>query len=90
MTEESKIYNSIQEGLLDYARQGKSIFNTLYDHQNNLKCWCNTCCKKETGEYHLFRMVLCPECGNKRCPRATNHELKCTGSNEPGQEGSIY
>ena len=62
----------------------------LYDQQNNVKCWCNTCCKNETGEYHLFRMVLCPDCGNKRCPRATNHELKCTGSNEPKQEGSIY
>lgn len=62
----------------------------LYEKQNNVKCWCQTCCKKETGEYHLFRMVLCPTCGNKRCPRATNHELKCTGSNEVGQKGSIY
>ena len=62
----------------------------LYDQQNNVKCWCNTCCKNETGEYHLFRMVLCPDCGNKRCPRATSCELECTGSNEVGQEGSIY
>lgn len=30
-------------------------------------------------------MVLCPVCGNKRCPRATNHRFACTGSNEPGQ-----
>ena len=51
---------------------------------------CNTCCKKETGEYHLFRIVVCPECENKRCPKATDHMLECTGSNEPGQEGSIY
>jgi len=33
---------------------------------------------------------VCPDCGNKRCPRATNHELECSGSNEPGQKGSIY
>ena len=31
------------------------------------------------------RMVLCPECGNKRCPRAESHRYRCTGSNEPGQ-----
>ena len=38
----------------------------------------------------LTRMFLCPTCGNKRCPKATNHELACTGSNEPGQPGSDY
>tara|TARA_R110000868_G_scaffold3012_1_gene20293 strand:- start:805 stop:1056 length:252 start_codon:yes stop_codon:yes gene_type:complete len=62
----------------------------LHEKQNSVKCWCQTCCKNETGYHHLFRMVLCPECGSKRCPRATNHELECTGSNEAGQEGSIY
>lgn len=36
------------------------------------------------------RMFLCMECGNKRCPKATDHRLDCTGSNAPGQEGSIY
>jgi hypothetical protein len=35
-------------------------------------------------------MILCSECGNKRCPKATNHELQCTNSNEPNQAGSIY
>ena len=36
------------------------------------------------------RMIVCSDCGNKRCPKATNHELSCTNSNEPGQDGSIY
>ncbi|MEM5400848.1 hypothetical protein [Paraburkholderia unamae] len=36
------------------------------------------------------RMVVCPTCGNKRCPHATNHELACTGSNDRGQPGSDY
>lgn len=36
------------------------------------------------------RMILCPECGNKRCPHATDHRNACTGSNEPGQPGSAY
>lgn len=35
-------------------------------------------------------MVLCPTCGNKRCPKASDHELECTNSNEPGQPGSMY
>jgi hypothetical protein len=36
------------------------------------------------------RMFLCPECGNKRCPRATDHREACTDSNDPGQAGSRY
>lgn len=35
-------------------------------------------------------MLVCPTCGNKRCPHATDHQLTCTGSNEPGQPGSAY
>lgn len=38
----------------------------------------------------VVRMIVCPTCGNKRCPKATNHELSCTGSNETGQPGSVY
>lgn len=34
--------------------------------------------------------VVCPTCGNKRCPKATNHAHYCTGSNDVGQAGSIY
>lgn len=36
------------------------------------------------------RMIVCPDCGNKRCPRATHHSQRCTASNEPGQRGSLY
>lgn len=35
-------------------------------------------------------MVVCPDCGNKRCPKATDLALGCTNSNEPGQAGSRY
>jgi hypothetical protein len=38
----------------------------------------------------LTRMIVCPVCGNKRCPKATDHHLDCTGSNEQGQPGSVY
>ncbi len=36
------------------------------------------------------RFIVCPECGNKRCPQASAHWLRCSGSNEPGQIGSFY
>jgi hypothetical protein len=36
------------------------------------------------------RLVVCQHCGNKRCPCATDHNLTCTNSNEPGQAGSRY
>lgn len=51
-------------------------------------CCCLTCLRSRE-ESRAF-MVLCPECGNKRCPKATDHRLACTGSNEPGQPGSVY
>ena len=35
-------------------------------------------------------MILCPTCGNKRCPHASDHNLACTNSNMPGQRGSLY
>ena len=50
-------------------------------------CWCQTC-RPITLED--MRMVLCPECGNKRCPKANDHRHGCTGSNEPGQKGSAW
>lgn len=39
--------------------------------------------------YHS-KFIVCSICGNKRCPHATDHELECTNSNEPGQKGSYY
>jgi hypothetical protein len=34
--------------------------------------------------------IVCTTCGNKRCPKATDHDLTCTNSNKPGQAGSRY
>jgi hypothetical protein len=39
--------------------------------------------------FKTFRYA-CEVCGNKRCPHHSDHMLPCTGSNEPGQPGSIY
>jgi len=50
--------------------------------------------RQETNQVleHPFMrtMKLCPICGNKRCPKATDEKLDCTNSNEPGQPGSAY
>ncbi|WP_252990469.1 hypothetical protein [Klebsiella pneumoniae] len=50
-------------------------------------CWCRTCRPVVLND---MRFVVCPDCGNKRCPRANDHRNACTGSNEPGQEGIAY
>jgi hypothetical protein len=51
------------------------------------KCWCHTCRPIKLDD---MRMILCPDCGNKRCPRANHHDNECTNSNDPGQKGSAY
>lgn len=60
-------------------------------------CWCGRCeierrskVAEETNSPHYVLtgfMIVCPECGNKRCPRASWHGYKCNHSNEPGQVG---
>lgn len=57
------------------------------DTLNTPDCWCRTCRPVTVTD---MRFVVCPDCGNKRCPHANDHRNACTGSNEPGQEGSAY
>ena len=57
------------------------------DALNAPDCWCRTCRPITLTD---MRFVVCPDCGNKRCPRANDHRNACTGSNDPGQEGSAY
>ena len=55
------------------------------------KCWdCLDDPSKGLSNPVNAQMILCPTCGNKRCPRATSHRLECSGSNAPGQPGSRY
>ena len=58
-------------------------------------CECHRCIEAKDlrqGDLPLsvVKMILCGTCGNKRCPKASDHNLDCTGSNEPGQGGSVY
>jgi len=56
-------------------------------------CWCHKCNENKLVNgipFAMTRMILCPKCGNKRCPKASDHTLQCTNSNEPNQAGSVY
>lgn len=59
------------------------------------QCECHRCIREHSLTANglplsLTKMIVCPTCGNKRCPKASDHRLACTGSNEPGQPGSVY
>jgi len=58
------------------------------------ECGCWKCLKSKAPNprppFYPNKMVVCGTCGNKRCPKANNHENACTNSNEPGQAGSAY
>lgn len=55
-------------------------------NQNNtykkLDCKCHSCLKErdETNglPYILCYMIVCPDCGSKKCPKATYHGNSCT------------
>jgi hypothetical protein len=55
---------------------------------------CHRCLEGVRTEYGIpitaTRMIVCAKCGNKRCPKAADHELDCTNSNELEQPGSMY
>ena len=71
-----------------------------YEYGTPTACPCSDCDEKRRkaaldagGDWSAYLsrfMILCPTCGNKRCPHATNHANACTGSNDYGQQGSNY
>jgi hypothetical protein len=78
----------------------------LVFHTEGEVCGCETCSRRvgeviatadpkadfatKIANNPVNRMIVCANCGNKRCPHATDHEEECSGSNDPGQEGSSY
>lgn len=63
--------------------------------QEGVECGCRVCLKGKREPMsglpvEMTRMILCPTCGNKRCPHANDHRNPCTGSNDPDQPGSAY
>ena len=68
---------------LKYAEQEHDETRT----PKEASCWCYSC---KTEEEQFTTWTSCPDCGNKRCPKATFHDHACTRSNELGQDGSRY
>lgn len=86
------LFDRTFERLCDLEKTVRSrlkIERAVESPTNEEGCGCYTCWR-ERNPSAFRRMILCPTCGNKRCPRATNHAFSCTGSNEPGQPGSNY
>ena len=84
--------------VVNWAVETDKWGNKLPIEQEKIECWCRKCHEGHVvGEiggfqipYAMSVMIVCPKCGNKRCPHASDHNYECTGSNEPGQEGSVY
>jgi hypothetical protein len=80
------------EQLPPNAVSGRDIMSTA-EEVWGMKLCCIKCYELQslTPTQVISRpMFLCPSCGCKRCPKATDHNLDCTGSNLPGQPGSYY
>lgn len=82
---------TLREGVAAIRNSGIAIddekIKAERDALNEPTCWCHTCRPVTVTD---MRFIVCPDCGNKRCPHANDHRNACTGSNEPGQEGSAY
>jgi hypothetical protein len=65
-------------------------YGVEFDPEQPYDSHCCHACFTKSGEYFRTRMICCPECGNKRCPKASNHTNNCTNSNEPNQKGSLF
>ena len=62
-------------------------YSTVFPYEPRQECWCITCRPITMSD---MRFVVCPDCGNKRCPKANNHRNACTNSNDVGQKGSSW
>ena len=85
-----KEFAAVLQGAKSGERLGAEFeesLTDLIDAEMEPTCWCLTCRPVTMTD---MRFVVCPKCGNKRCPHANDHRNACTGSNEPGQEGSAY
>lgn len=83
------------ENLEKFTNDYQDILSTedcVLDALDKLKMDGNYDCHRcyQENDARVNKMIVCPVCGNKRCPRASDHRLECTGSNEPGQAGSVY
>lgn len=76
-------------------QQGRHLLFLTKDFAKVMACWCAQCEGEVIDELDRFGIlafsmfIVCPDCGNKRCPRAGFHGDRCTRSNEHGQRGEV-
>ncbi|MET5518067.1 hypothetical protein [Citrobacter freundii] len=86
ITEISEL-DTAKNGYILLVQDAKPNFKQTGNSPVTPDCWCRTCRPVTMND---MRFVVCPECGNKRCPHANDHRHSCSGSNAPCQEGSAY
>ncbi|EOK4034457.1 hypothetical protein ACJQ6E_001555 [Escherichia coli] len=86
VTEISEL-ETAKNGFILLVQDAKPNFKRAGNSPATPDCWCRTCRPVTMSD---MRFVVCPDCGNKRCPHANDHRNACTGSNELGQIGSAY
>ncbi len=84
------------EEFFEASRLGISVLEVRKRREAEASCPCRRCLDERSSleqtelPLSMTQMILCPKCGNKRCPHANDHRNTCTGSNDPGQVGSAY
>lgn len=58
------------------------------------KCYCRRCLQERDERvngipYAVARMVVCPECGDKRCPHAEDHRNPCSKPRQAPTQPSL-
>jgi hypothetical protein len=58
-------------------------------------CPCRACVRARNAADPMMKVrdmpaaIICPRCGNKRCPHANHHEIPCLGDAvQPGKVGA--
>lgn len=83
------------------SRTTPKIFEVFLPDKEEEQVCCRKCWEESHGEKAIgvgdalinpigMPMIGCKVCGNKRCPKATDHNNECSGSNSQGQVGSVY
>ena len=71
------------------AAKGTADTDSYYPDGGTYGTWLTTDCmecdakrrEQQSGiEAFASRMILCPECGDKRCPKAVSHQNDCNKS----------
>jgi hypothetical protein len=90
---------AVGEGLIKWINENYAVMGWSRVSPDAVEgCGCWTCVQKRANQITDFsgrlayasRMIVCPDSGNKRCPKGTWHGNACTGSNDPEQPGSRY